>query len=145
MRLIIIAASLIACLAGCLQKQPLEQLEDTAYEWEKAYMDSDYDRQQQLLYKKGSFTVDENSTRKESGLKRADVNIEIYQDQEKDHQYYVLTDYINPKEGNRVKSEWVLREKEDSWKVDTEASREITRNQVIEDYKCLSCKKEEEK
>lgn len=143
MRIFVIASILVISLAGCLQKQPTEQLLGIAYEWEKAYMDSDYERQQQLVYKKGSFTVDKDSIKEESGLKKDNVTIEIYHDNESD-KYYALTDYINPQEGNRVQSVWALREKKDSWKVDTKASRDITKEQVLK-YDCLTCNKEGEK
>ena len=142
MKRLILLSCLVLGLIGCGQKQSIDTLADTAYEWEKAYMDSDYERQQQLVFKKGSYTVDKDSEKEESCLKKKDVSVQLYYDSESDR-YIALTDYINPQKGNQVQSEWVLREKEDSWKIDTEASRDITREHVQE-LECVSCEKGEQ-
>lgn len=135
---------LIFLLVGC-GKQPasaVPAVQDTAYQWEKAYMDRDYDRQQALLYEKGTFEVNKTTKKIESGLKKQNIRYEIYYDKEFDW-YYVLTEYINPLLGNTVEDKLVIRKKGDSWKVDMNATEDISRQQIQDKFQriaCVNCK-----
>jgi hypothetical protein len=105
-------------------------------------MNRDYDTQQKLLYEKGTYEVYKGDPKEESGLKSEDIRFEVYYDQEAGW-YYVFTDYENPQLGNQVENKLVIREKDDSWKVDMEATRGINKDEVkqgLEQIACINCK-----
>ncbi|PKF85656.1 hypothetical protein CW306_26680 [Bacillus sp. BA3] len=135
------AGLIIGVLVGCGQ-QPPEQVINTAYEWEKAYMDSDYDRQQELLFESGTFEVDKTATKEDSGLKSENIRYEIYYDEEFEW-YYVFTKYKNPTKGNTIDNELVIREKDSNWKVDMDNSRDLSKASIEEKFDqtaCINCK-----
>ena len=135
------AGLIIGVLVGCGQ-QPPEQVINTAYEWEKAYMDSDYDRQQELLYKAGTYEVDKTATKEDSGLKSEDIRYEVYYDEDL-KRYYVFTKYKNPTKGNTVDNGLVIREKDTDWKVDIDSSMDLSEKDIQEKFDqtaCINCK-----
>lgn len=137
----IAAVLFVGFLVGCNQ-QPTEQVIETAYQWEKSYMDNDYEKQQQLLFEKGTFEVHKNKSKEDSGLKSEDIRYEVYYDDEFDW-YYVLTEYTNPQHGNGIDHELVIREKDKDWKVDMEANEDLIRDEIQENFErtaCINCK-----
>jgi hypothetical protein len=140
-KLLISLVALIALLAGCNQNTSSEEIAKIAYEWEKAYFDTDYEREQELLYEDGSFEVHKTRKKKDSGLKYEDIRYEIYYDKELDH-YYVFTDFKNPVGESSIKDELLIRKKDDEWKVDTSKSLDINREKVkkkFEQEDCIHC------
>jgi hypothetical protein len=140
-KLLISLIALIALLAGCNQNTSPEEIAKIAYEWEKAYFDTDYEREQELLYEDGSFEVHKTRKKKDSGLKYEDIRYEIYYDKELDH-YYVFTDFKNPVGESSIKDELLIRKKDDEWKVDTSKSLDINREKVkkkFEQEDCIHC------
>lgn len=135
------AALLIGLIAGC-QQQPPSAVQNTAYEWEKAYMNGDYDREQELLYEKGTFEVHKTMKKQQSGLKKDDIRYEIYYDKDF-KRYLVLTKYKNPMLGNTVNDKLVIRKKGNSWKVDADAVFEYSTEDIRNKFDrqaCINCK-----
>lgn len=133
--------ALIALLAGCNQGGSTKDIAQVAYDWEKAKFDNEYDKQQELLYKEGSYEVDKGTKKIDSGLKYEDIRFEIYYDKESEY-YYVFADFKNPNGDNAVKDNILLRQKADMWKVDTSKSLDINREDVKEKFKqeaCINC------
>jgi hypothetical protein len=133
---------LIALLAGCSQGASPEEIAKVAYDWEKAKFNNDYDKQQEIIYEKGSYEVDKSAKQIDSGLKYEDIRYEIYYD-EKSDQYYVITNFDNPNGDNTVEDNIVLRKKADVWKVDTSKSLDINRDEVKKEFEqkaCIHCK-----
>jgi hypothetical protein len=131
--------TLIVLLIGCNQSASPEEIADTAYKWEKARFDKDYEKQQELIYEKGSYEVDKNAEKKDSGLKYNNMSFEIYYD-EKNEKYFVFTEFINPQGENTVKDSLVFRKKADEWKLDQD--QEIDRNEIEKQLKreaCINC------
>jgi hypothetical protein len=131
----------IALLAGCSQGVTSEDIAKLAYEWEKAYFDTDYDKEQELLYKKGSFEVHKTRGKKDSGLKYEDIRYEIYYDNES-NQYYVFTNFKSPTGENSVEDELLIRKKDDEWKIDKSESLEIVREDISVQFEreaCINC------
>jgi predicted small secreted protein len=147
-KLLISLVSLIALLTGCNQSvsqgqgDSPEDIAKLAYEWEKAYFDNNYEREQELLYEEGSFEVHKTRDKKESGLKFEDIRFELYHDKELD-QYYVFADFKNPIGENSVEEELLIRKKGEEWKVDTSKSLDIVREEVSGEFEraaCINCK-----
>ena len=144
-KLLISLILLIALLAGCNQSTSGTSSEDIAklaYEWEKANFDRDYDRQQDFIYKKGSYEVDKTAKKIDSGLKYKDIRFEIYYDK-KLEQYYVFEDFTSPIGGNSVVDNILFRKKGDEWKVDISKSLDIVREEVSKEFDreaCIHCK-----
>ncbi|TDK58162.1 hypothetical protein E2K98_24925 [Bacillus salipaludis] len=144
-KLLISLILLIALLAGCNQSTSGTSSKDIAkqaFEWEKARFDSDYDRQQELIYKEGSYEVDKTAKKTDSGLKYEDIRYEIYYDKELE-QYYVFADFKNPIGENSVKDNILFRKKGGEWKVDTSKSLDIVREEVSKKFDqeaCINCK-----
>ncbi|MCM3569892.1 hypothetical protein [Neobacillus mesonae] len=144
-KLLISLILLIALLAGCNQSTSGTSSKDIAklaYEWEKANFDRDYDRQQDFIYKKGSYEVFKTAKKIDSGLKYEDIRYEIYYDKELE-QYYVFADFTNPNGENAVKDNILFRKKGDEWKVDTSKSLDIMREDVSKEFDreaCINCK-----
>ena len=141
-KLLILFIALIALLVGCNQDASPEEIANTAYKWEKAKFDNDYDKQQEFLYEKGSYEVDKGAKKIESGLKYDDIRFEIYYDKELEH-YYVFADFDNPKGENSVKDELVFRKKNDIWKLDQNQSMKINREDIEQKFEreaCIHCK-----
>jgi hypothetical protein len=140
----ILAAALTAIITGCSQgaSASAEDIAKLAYEWEKAYFDTDYSKEQELLYEPGSFEVHKSREKKESGLKFEDIRYEIYYDNELE-QYYVFTDFKSPTGANNIKDELLIRKKGDEWKVDKNESFNIVRKDVSKKFEreaCIHCK-----
>lgn len=139
--LLLTILSLIALLTGCNQGASPEDIAQVAYDWEKAKFDNEYDKQQELLYKEGSYEVDKGAKKIDSGLKYEDIRFEVYYDKEEEL-YYVFTDFKNPNGDNSVEDNILLRQKADMWKVDTSKSLEINREDVKEMFDrtaCINC------
>ncbi|KON83500.1 hypothetical protein AF332_27480 [Sporosarcina globispora] len=141
-KLLISFIALVAFLAGCNQSVSQEDshgdIAKLAYEWEVAYFDNDYKREQELLYEEGSFEVHKTREKKNSGLKYEDIRYEIYYDKESDF-YYVLVDFKNPVGENSVEEELLIRKKDDEWKVDTSKSLDIDRDEVKKEFERKAC------
>lgn len=134
--------ALAVLLAGCNQGTSPEDIANIAYEWEKAKFDRDYEKQQEFLYEKGSYEIDKNSKKKNSGLKYEDVRLEVFYD-EASEQYYIFADFKNPNGDNSVKDEIIFRKKDDQWKVDQDQSTDIDRKEISEKFErdaCIHCK-----
>ncbi|WP_454216199.1 hypothetical protein, partial [Peribacillus sp. JNUCC 23] len=141
-RLFISFIGLIALLTGCNQGASSEDIANLAYEWEKANFDRDYDREQELIYKDGSYEIHKTTKQKDSGLMYEDIRYEIYFDEELE-QYYVFADFKNPNGENLVEDNIVLRKKDEEWKVDTSGSLDIVRKDISEKFAreaCINCK-----
>ena len=52
-----VTAALLFILSGCQPQPPTAAIEKTAYQWEKANMDADYQAEQKLLYTPGTYEV----------------------------------------------------------------------------------------
>ncbi|WMX58980.1 hypothetical protein [Peribacillus sp. R9-11] len=129
-------------LVGCGQQQPPEQVVNTAYQWEKAYMDRDYEAKQELLYEDGTYDIKKTAQKKDSGLKSENIRYEVYFDKELDW-YYVFTTYKNPGHGTKVSNDLVIREKDSDWKIDMEASEDISKEDIegkFDQVACINCK-----
>lgn len=146
-KLLLSLIALIALLAGCNQSvsqgqgNSPEDIAKIAYEWEKAYFDNDYEREQELLYEEGAFEVHKTREKKDSGLKYEDIRYEIYYDKELEY-YYVFTDFKNPVGENSIEDELLIRKKDDGWKVDTSESLDIVREEVSGEFEqaaCINC------
>jgi hypothetical protein len=138
-KLVFLFITLIVVLAGCSQNTSPEEIADTAYKWEKARFDKDYEKQQELIYEKGSYEVDKDAEKEDSGLKYKNMSFEIYYD-EKNEKYFVFTEFINPQGENTVKDGLVFRKKADEWKLDQD--QEINRNEIekkLEREACINC------
>lgn len=132
--------ALIALLAGCNQGASSEDIAKIAYGWEKARFDRDYKKQQELIYEKGTYEVDKDAEKKDSGLKYEDMSFEVYYD-EKNEQYFVFTEFKNPQGENTVNDNLVFRKKDNAWKLDQE--KKINRVQIekeLERETCINCK-----
>lgn len=132
--------ALIALLAGCNQGSSTEDIAKIAYGWEKARFDRDYKKQQELIYEKGTYEVDKDAEKKDSGLKYEDMSFEVYYD-EKNEQYFVFTEFKNPQGENTVNDNLVFRKKDNAWKLDQE--KKINRVQIekeLEREACINCK-----
>ncbi|MGD6964462.1 hypothetical protein ACQCVB_19855 [Fictibacillus phosphorivorans] len=128
-------------LGGCSGTEP-EDIAKVAYDWEKAYFDRDYDEQQKLLFRDGSYEVNKTTKKINSGLEYKDIQYEIYPTNESD-QYYVMTTFRNPNGENTVEDELLIREKGEEWKIDVDKSMKIDREEIKEKYeleKCIHCK-----
>ncbi|PLR65551.1 hypothetical protein [Bacillus sp. UMB0893] len=138
--LVITLLALIALLTGCNQGTSSEDIAKIAYKWEKARFDKDYKKQQEMIYEKGSYEVDKNAEKKDSGLKYDNMSFEIYFDKKND-QYYVFTEFKNPQGENNVDDELLFRKKDNAWKLDQD--KEINRDQIkkeLEREACINCK-----
>jgi len=141
-KLLILIIALIALLAGCNQGTSPEEIAKIAYKWEKAKFDRDYDRQQEFIYKKGSYEAYKGDKKIDSGLKYEDIRFEIYYDEELEN-YYVFADFKNPNGDNAVEDNIVFRKKADIWKVDTSESLDINRDEIKQKFEreaCIHCK-----
>lgn len=141
-KLLIFFISLIALLAGCNQGASPEDIAKLAYEWEKARFDNDYDRQQEFLFEEGSYEVDKDSKKKESGLEYEDIRYEVYYDEELEH-YYVFVEFKNPKGNNTVNDKLMFRKKDDEWKLDQNQSGKIDYDEIKREFErkaCIHCK-----
>ncbi|MEK4069860.1 hypothetical protein [Peribacillus sp. FSL R5-0717] len=142
-RIFIPFIALMALLTGCNQgASTSEDISKLAYEWEKAYFDTDYEREQELLYEEGSFEVHKSRDKKDSGLKYGNIRYEIYYDESLE-QYYVFTDFKSPTGSNAVKDELLIRKKDDEWKIDKSNSLDIVREDISEKFDreaCINCK-----
>ncbi|WP_137791930.1 hypothetical protein [Bacillus sp. E(2018)] len=128
-------------LGSCSGTEP-EDIAKVAYDWEKAYSDNDYEKEQTLIYEEGSFEIHKNREKNNSGLKYKDIKYEIYQTKEAD-QYYVLTTFRNPNGENTVENELLIREKDEEWKIDMDKSMKIDREEIKDKYEletCIHCK-----
>lgn len=145
-KLLISFVALIALLAGCNQSvsqgDSSEDIAKLAYEWEKAKFDNDYDKQQEFLYKEGSYEVDKGDKKIDSGLMNEDIRLEIYYDEELEY-YYVFADFDNPNGENSVEDNILFRKKGNEWKVDTSKGLDIVREDVSKKFEreaCINCK-----
>ncbi|WP_035401520.1 hypothetical protein [Bacillus sp. NRRL B-14911] len=136
--LVITLLALIALLTGCNQGTSSEDIANVAYEWEKAKFNNEYDKQQELVFNKGSYEVDKGAKKINSGLKYKDIRFEVYYDKESEY-YYVFTDFKNPNGDNAVKDNILLRQKSDVWKVDTSKSLEINREDIKDKFDRQAC------
>ncbi|MED1865831.1 hypothetical protein P4V41_20480 [Fictibacillus nanhaiensis] len=128
-------------LVGCSGTEP-EDIAKVAYDWEKAYFDRDYDEQQKLLFKDGSYEVNKTTKKINSGLAYKDIQYEIYPTNESD-QYYVMTTFRNPNGENTVENELLIREKGEEWRIDVDKSMKIDREDIRDKYEletCIHCK-----
>jgi len=130
-------------LGGCSGTEP-EDIAKVAYDWEKAYSDNDYKKEQTLIYEEGSFEIHKNRKKNDSGLGYKDIKYEIYPTNESD-KYYVLTTFRNPngENENTVEDQLLIREKGDEWKIDVDQSMKLDREEIKEKYeleKCIHCK-----
>jgi hypothetical protein len=132
---------LISFLAGCNQGSSAEEIAKLAYEWEKAYFDTDYEREQELLYEEGTFEVHKSREKRDSGLKYEDIRYEVYYDRGSE-QYYVFLNFKNPVGENSIEDELLIRKKNGEWKIDKGESMEIDRKKVSEEFEreaCINC------
>lgn len=136
--LVITLLALVALLTGCNQGTSSEDIAKVAYEWEKAKFNNEYDKQQELVFKKGSYEVDKGAKKINSGLKYKDIRFEVYYDKESEY-YYVFTDFKNPNGDNAVKDNILLRQKSDVWKVDTSKSLDINREDIKDKFDRQAC------
>lgn len=137
-----LAVILAGCNQGASNGDSTEDIAKLVYEWEKAYFDNDYEREQNLLYEEGSFEVHKTREKKDSGLKYKDIRLEVFYDEESE-QYYVFADFMNPIGENSVADELLIRKKDNEWKVDTSKSLDINRDEVKEKFEreaCIHCK-----
>jgi outer membrane lipoprotein-sorting protein len=133
--------ALIALLAGCNQSASPEDVAKVTYEWEKATLKADYEREQELLYKEGTYEIHKDSPSRDNSLKYEDMKIEVYYD-EKNEWYYSLFSYTNPEQGNKVEDSYVVREKNEELKIDIEGSRVIDQEKIRNSIKreaCIHC------
>lgn len=140
-RLYLLLPLTLLLLGGCSGTEP-EDIAKVAYDWEKAYFDRDYDEQQKLLFKDGSYEVNKTTKKINSGLAYKDIQYEIYPTNESD-QYYVMTTFRNPNGENTVENELLIREKGEEWKIDVDQSMKIDREEIKKKYeleKCIHCK-----
>ncbi|MEH7451189.1 hypothetical protein [Gottfriedia acidiceleris] len=140
-KLLIYITTLIALLAGCSQSASTspKDIAKVAYEWEKARFDRDYKMQQELIYKQGSYEVDKDAEKKDSGLKYGNMSFEVYYD-EKNELYFIFTEFKNPQGENTVKDGLAFRKKADEWKIDQD--KEINPDEIkkkIEREACINC------
>jgi len=141
-KLLILIIALIALLAGCNKGASPEDLGKVTYEWEKATLKADYDREQELLYKKGSYEIHKDSPARSNSLKYEDMKIEVYYDK-KNEWYNSLFNYTNPEKGNKVEGSYVVREKNGELKIDIEKSRDVDPEEIRKSFKreaCIHCK-----
>ncbi|OHR73615.1 hypothetical protein HMPREF3291_18920 [Bacillus sp. HMSC76G11] len=134
--------ALAVLLAGCNQGASPEDIAKTAYDWEKANFDRDYEKEQELIYENGSYEIHKTTKKLDSGLKYEDIRFEIYYDNESEY-YYVFADFKNPNGENSVKDNILFRQKAEMWKVDTSKSLDINRDEVKEKFEreaCINCK-----
>lgn len=75
--LVISLLALVALLTGCNQGTSSEDIAKVAYDWEKARFDKDYKKQQEMIYEKGSYEVDKNAEKKDSGLKYENMSCQF--------------------------------------------------------------------
>ncbi|KZE66854.1 hypothetical protein AWM68_19985 [Fictibacillus phosphorivorans] len=136
--LVISLLALVALLTGCNQGTSSEDISKVAYDWEKAKFNNEYDKQQELVFKKGSYEVDKGAKKINSGLKYKDIRFEVYYDKESEY-YYVFTDFKNPNGDNTVKDNILLRQKSDVWKVDTSKSLDINREDIKDKFDRQAC------
>jgi hypothetical protein len=141
-KLFISVITLIALLAGCNQGASPEEIAKVTYEWEKATLMADYDREQELLYEKGTYEIHKDTPQRKNGLEFEDIEIEVYYDKENDW-YYSFVNYTNPKEGNQVEDSYVVRKKDEELKIDIEKSKDINKSKIKESFEregCINCK-----
>lgn len=142
-KLLIFFITLIALLAGCNQSTNAspEEIAKIAYKWEKAKFDRDYKKEQEYIFKKGSFEVHKTAKKIDSGLKYEDIQFEVYYDKEQEH-YYLFTNFNNPNGDNAVEDNILFRKKAGVWKVDTRKSLDIDRDAVKKEFDreaCIHC------
>ncbi|PET74957.1 hypothetical protein CN514_05020 [Bacillus sp. AFS001701] len=141
-KLLICTTTLIALLAGCSQSTAPEDVAKVTYEWEKATLKADYEREQQLLYKEGTYEIHKDSPARNNSLKYKDMKIEVFYDK-KNERYYSLFNYINPEAGNKVEDSYVVREKNEELKIDIEGSKDIDQVKIRNSFEreaCIHCK-----
>lgn len=136
-RLLCFAFLPILILAGCGggTKEKPEDMAQVAYQWEKARFDRDYDKQQPLVYE-GTYDAYKGATPIDSGLAFEDIKYEVYFDKESKN-YYVFTDFKNPNGENKVDDTLLLREKDGAWKIDTDGSRALNRENIKQEYELI--------
>ncbi|WP_408008241.1 hypothetical protein ACJROX_26810 [Pseudalkalibacillus sp. A8] len=140
-KLSIILSTLLVLLTGCNQGPSPEEIAKVAYEWEKANFDRNYDKEQELIYEKGSYEIHKTAKKIDSGLQYDDIRFEIYYSEESE-QYYVFVDFDNPNGDNAVEDNIVFRKKADEWKVDTSKSLDINREEIKQKFEqeaCIHC------
>jgi major membrane immunogen (membrane-anchored lipoprotein) len=137
--LVIFAVVLVGCGKTSISPQDIAK---DAYKWEKAYFDNDYKKEQDLLYNKGSFEIHKTRKKRDSGLTFNDIRYEIYNDRDNNN-YYVLADFSNPLNKNRVKDNLLFRKKSGRWKLDKTQSMDLNRNEIKDNFQrvaCIHCK-----
>jgi hypothetical protein len=140
-KLLLSFIALIALLAGCNQSASPEDVARVTYEWEKATLKADYEREQELLYKEGTYEIHKDSPPRDNSLKYEDMKIEVYYD-EKNEWYYSLFSYTNPEQGNKVEDSYVVREKNGELKIDIKGSKDIDQEKIRNSIKreaCIHC------
>jgi hypothetical protein len=140
-------ATLFFLLTGCNQQPDnTSAVKQTAYQWEKAYVNQDYPTQQKLLYEAGTYEVNATAKKQNAELKENDIRYQIYFDQQAGW-YDVITTYDNPLYGNKIYDKLVIRQKGNEWKVDEEKSlslQEESLTQIQNQTKqmaCINCSK----
>lgn len=135
-KLFILIVALIVLTTGCNQVASVsaEDIEKVTYQWEKATLQADYKREQELLYKKGTYEIHRDTPLRKNNLKYQDMKFEVYYDKENNWYYSIFT-YINPAEGNKVEDAYVVRKKDDKFKIDIEESKEIDPTKIKEGFK----------
>ncbi|MCM3413224.1 hypothetical protein [Metabacillus litoralis] len=139
--LLLTIIALIALLTGCNQGASSEDVAQVAYDWEKATLMADYEREQDLLYEKGTYEIHKESPARKSSIKFEDMKIEVYYDKENEW-YYSLISYTNPDEGNKVEDSYVVREKDEELKIDIEESKNIDESEIKDSFvreDCVNC------
>ncbi|PEL13866.1 membrane lipoprotein lipid attachment site-containing protein [Bacillus sp. AFS017336] len=141
-KLLIFFITLIALLAGCNQSVSPEDVAKVTYEWERATLKADYEREQKLLFKEGTYEIHKESPARNNNLKYKDMKIEVFYDK-KNKRYYSLFSYTNPEAGNKVDDSYVVREKNRVLKIDIEGSKDIDQVKVRNNFEreaCIHCK-----
>jgi hypothetical protein len=140
-KLLISLIALIALLAGCNQNTSPEEIAKIVYEWEKATLTANYEREQELLYETGTYEIHKDTPARKNGLKYEDMQVEVYHDKEKGW-YYSIVSYTNPEEGNKVEDVYVVRKKDEGLKIDIEKSEGVDESKIKESFKredCIHC------
>lgn len=131
-----------ALITGCSEASSSEDVVKFAYEWEKAKFNRDYEEQQKFLYEEGSYEAYKNDKKIDSGLKYEDIRFEVYYDEELE-KYIVFADFENPNGSNTVEDNVVIKKKDTEFKVDTDESNDVVRDEIKEEFEreaCIHCK-----
>jgi hypothetical protein len=141
---ILLSAALTACgqkNTTTAEKDIEKDVIDVAYKFEHAYMQRDYKEEQKYIYAPGSFEVHKDvKVEKGSNLKYEDVRFEVYHLEDK-KRYVVFMTYENPHpdRGNTIHQQYVIRQKDGTYKIDTDESLYIEKSQIEEKYKMSAC------